>query len=157
MLYATQIATLSFILTIKPWCIKEVFGHFYFTVLLIIIRIILIETRYQRIAIFNFRLHSMSKPSKKLGGFIFKIITRRCWVAIFSGNILMVIPIRIDQTFLWKSVIRQQETILQNICLLTFGWMDSFVQCEVSRYKFDTISDIQDIWLHNNQLKNMIQ
>ena len=77
-------------------------------------------------------------------------------IAIFTGNILKVFPVRIDQEKCKKNCNPvQQETIFQNCkeCLLTF-WINgffslTFVQFSLSRNMFDMIFDAKDIWPHH--------
>ena len=53
-----------------------------------------------------------------------KTITRWCNVTIFTGNILQVFPIRIDQKRLWKKIVIEQQNCA--CACLRFGWTDSF-------------------------------
>ena len=80
-----------------------------------------------------------------------KIITWWCWVATFSSNILMELPIRIDHKILREKVSisgRQQFFKIVHVLVdILDEWILLF-NVKWATTSLTLISDVQDIWPH---------
>ena len=85
---------------------------------------------------------------------VYLYLTWRCWVVIFLGNILMVLPIRIDKNFFFfffLSVIKQQGTVFQNCTCVCWLFLDEWILCSMLSEPWHVWHDIRrsrHIWPH---------